>query len=114
MTEVKFLTFKDKSGAAIKHYQYTATDDASRIRALNIYDRHNQANAISFVDYVIEKFPFRIQMIRTDRGHEFQANSTGMSRTSVSGMATSNPVHPSSMAKSSARIDQTKRNSISC
>ena len=28
---------------------------------------------MDFVDYVIEKFPFRIQMIRTDRGHEFQA-----------------------------------------
>ena len=35
--------------------------------------RHNQANAIDFVEYVVEKFPFRIQCIRTDRGHEFQA-----------------------------------------
>ncbi len=26
-----------------------------------------------FVNYVIEKFPFRIHTIRTDRGHEFQA-----------------------------------------
>lgn len=25
------------------------------------------------MDYVIEKFPFRINMVRTDRGHEFQA-----------------------------------------
>ena len=31
-----------------------------------------QKNAINFVDYVREKFPFRIQQIRTDRGHEFQ------------------------------------------
>ena len=29
-------------------------------------------NAIDFVDYVVEKFPFRIQTIRTDNGHEFQ------------------------------------------
>lgn len=28
---------------------------------------------MDFVDYVIEKFPFRIHTIRTDRGHEFQA-----------------------------------------
>ncbi len=28
--------------------------------------------AIDFVGYVIKKFPFRIQIIRTDRGHEFQ------------------------------------------
>ena len=26
-----------------------------------------------FIDYVIEKFPFRIHTVRTDRGHEFQA-----------------------------------------
>ena len=71
--DVKFLTFKDEDGAPIKRYQYTAIDDATRIRALKIYDRHNQANAIDFIAYVIEKFPFRIQMIRTDRGHEFQA-----------------------------------------
>ena len=57
----------------IKRYQYTAIDDATRIRALKIYDRHNQANAIDFIDYVIEKFPFRIKTVRTDNGHEFQA-----------------------------------------
>ena len=57
----------------IKRYQYTAIDDATRIRALKVYSRHNQANAIDFVEYVVEKFPFRIQCIRTDRGHEFQA-----------------------------------------
>jgi transposase InsO family protein len=39
---------------------------------LQIYPRHNQANACKFVGYVIEKFPFRIHTIRTDRGHEFQ------------------------------------------
>lgn len=71
--DVKFLSFKAESGAAVKRYQYTAIDDATRIRAIKIYPRHNQANAIDFVEYVIEKFPFRIQMIRTDRGHEFQA-----------------------------------------
>ncbi len=31
------------------------------------------ANAIDFIGYVIEKFPFRIREIRTDNGHEFQA-----------------------------------------
>jgi hypothetical protein len=32
----------------------------------------NRMNAIKFMDYVIEKFPFRIHTIRADRGHEFQ------------------------------------------
>jgi transposase InsO family protein len=57
----------------IKRFQYTAIDDATRIRALNVYSRHTQANAMDFLDYVVEKFPFRIKTIRTDRGHEFQA-----------------------------------------
>jgi transposase InsO family protein len=48
-------------------------DDATRVRALKIHNRHNQMNAIKFIDYVIEKFPFRIHTIRTDRGHEGQA-----------------------------------------
>jgi len=57
----------------VRRFQYTAIDDATRIRALQVYDRHTQKNAIAFVDYVIEKFPFRIHTVRTDRGHEFQA-----------------------------------------
>ena len=60
-------------GQLTKRYQYTAIDDATRIRALKIYPRHNQANAIAFVNHVLETFPFRVQSIRTDRGHEFQA-----------------------------------------
>lgn len=71
--DVKFLTFKGKQGQKIRRFQYTAIDDATRVRALKIYDRHTQANAIDFVDHVIKKFPFRIKEIRTDNGHEFQA-----------------------------------------
>ena len=71
--DVKFLRLKDIEGKPVKRYQYTAIDDATRIRALQIYPKHNQACAIKFMDYVIEKFPFRISTVRTDRGHEFQA-----------------------------------------
>ncbi len=70
--DVKFLTFH-KNGQKIRRFQYTAIDDATRIRALKIYDKHTQANAIDFTEYVIQKFPFRIKEIRTDNGHEFQA-----------------------------------------
>ncbi len=70
--DVKFLIFKDHRGRRIKRFQYTAVDDATRIRALKIYSRHTQKNAIDFVDYVVKKFPFRIHTIRTDNGHEFQ------------------------------------------
>ena len=71
--DVKFLWLKDAEGGRIRRFQYTAIDDATRIRALKIYQRHTQKNAIDFIDYVIEKFPFRIHTVRTDRGHEFQA-----------------------------------------
>ncbi len=71
--DVKFLIFKGKDGKKTKRYQYTAIDDATRVRALKVYKRHTQANAIDFVNHIIQKFPFRIQQIRTDNGHEFQA-----------------------------------------
>ena len=71
--DVKFITLRDALGNKIKRFQYTAVDDATRIRTLKIYSKHNQKNAIDFIDHVVEKFPFRIHTIRTDRGHEFQA-----------------------------------------
>jgi len=37
--DVKFLTFKGPGGKKTKRYQYTAIDDATRIRALRVYDR---------------------------------------------------------------------------
>ena len=71
--DVKFLTLEDDEGHRVRRFQYTAIDDATRVRALQIYQKHNQQCAIQFINYVIEKFPFRINTIRTDRGHEFQA-----------------------------------------
>ena len=71
--DVKFLKFQDASDKKVKRYQYTAIDDATRIRALKVYKRHIQKNAINFANYVIKKFAFRIHTIRTDNGHEFQS-----------------------------------------
>ena len=71
--DVTFRTLKRKRGGPVRRYQYTAIDDATRVRALKVYARHTQANAIDFINYVVKKFPFRIRTIRTDRGHEFQA-----------------------------------------
>jgi transposase InsO family protein len=34
---------------------------------------HTQKNAIDFLEHVVRRFPFRIRQIRTDNGHEFQA-----------------------------------------
>ena len=71
--DVKFLTLRGKQGEKVRRCQYTAIDDATRVRALKIYERHTRANALNFMDHIIEKIPFRIRETRTDTGHEFQA-----------------------------------------
>jgi transposase InsO family protein len=68
-----FLKLKNNKGQYIRRFQYTAIDDATRVRVLKMYDKHTQQNAIDFVNTVILKLPFRIKMVRTDNGHEFQA-----------------------------------------
>ena len=113
--DVKFLMFKGKAGKKIKRYQYTAIDDATRVSALKVYQRHTQANAIDFVDHIIEKLPFRIQQVRTDNGHEFQAKlHFGMSKIRASGTPTSNRAALSSTVKLSDLTDLTSRNSTNC
>lgn len=86
---VKFLTFQREDGKPIKRYQYTAIDDATRVRVLKIYERHTQANAIAFIDHVITKLPFRIREVRITNS---RPSSIGTSKTRVSGMPTSSPV----------------------
>ena len=71
--DVKFLTFRGKNGEKVRRFQYTAIDDATKVRALKVYEKNTQANVIDFIDHIIEKFPFRIREVRTDNGHEFQA-----------------------------------------
>lgn len=69
--DVKFVA--PIGGARRKHYQFTAIDDCTRLRVLKIYDRLNQKTAIQFADYVLEKLPFRVEVIQTDNGSEFQS-----------------------------------------
>jgi transposase InsO family protein len=69
--DVKFIA--PLQGGRKKHYQFTAIDDCTRLRVLKIYDRLNQKTAIQFVDYVLEKLPFRVDQIQTDNGSEFQS-----------------------------------------
>jgi transposase InsO family protein len=69
--DVKFVA--PLKGSRKKHYQFTAIDDCTRLRVLRIYDRLNQKTAIQFLDYVLERLPFRVEVIQTDNGSEFQA-----------------------------------------
>jgi transposase InsO family protein len=67
--DVKFIA--PMAGSRKKHYQFTAIDDCTRIRVLRLYDRLNQTTAIRFLDYVLEKLPFHVEVIQTDHGAEF-------------------------------------------
>src|SRR5580704_1407711 len=69
--DVKFL--ERIPGAKKRLYQFTAIDDCTRIRVLKIYDACNQSTAIDFVDEVIRRLPFRIHVVQTDNGAEFQS-----------------------------------------
>jgi transposase InsO family protein len=69
--DVKFL--ERIAGSTKRLYQFTAIDDCTRIRVLKVYDACNQATAIRFVDEVQRRLPFRIHVVQTDNGAEFQS-----------------------------------------
>jgi hypothetical protein len=47
---------------------FTAIDDCTRLRVLRVYPRCDQKTAIGFLDYVLERLPFRVETIQTDNG----------------------------------------------
>jgi transposase InsO family protein/transposase-like protein len=57
-----------------RYYQFTAIDDCTRIRVLRIYERNTQKSAIQFMDYVLAKLPFAVEVVQTDNGAEFQGS----------------------------------------
>ena len=67
--DVKFIA--PLPGSRRKHYQFTAIDDCTRLRVLRIYDRCNQQTALQFLDDLLERLPFRVEVIQTDNGAEF-------------------------------------------
>jgi transposase InsO family protein len=69
--DVKFL--ERIPGSRKRLYQFTAIDDCTRIRVLKVYDACNQRTAIRFTDEVLRRLPFRVQVIQTDNGAEFQS-----------------------------------------
>ncbi len=69
--DVKFL--ERIPGSRRRLYQFTAIDDCTRIRVLKVFDACNQRAAIRFVDEVRRRLPFRVHVIQTDNGAEFQS-----------------------------------------
>jgi transposase InsO family protein len=69
--DVKFL--ERIPGTKKRLFQFTAIDDCTRIRVLKIYDACNQSTAIRFIDEVLRRLPFRVLVVQTDNGSEFQS-----------------------------------------
>lgn len=60
-------------GSRRRLYQFTAIDDCTRVRVLKIFDACNQRTAIRFMDDVLRRLPFRVHVVQTDNGAEFQS-----------------------------------------
>lgn len=69
--DVKFL--ERIAGTRRRLFQFTAIDDCTRIRILKLFDACNQRSAIQFIDEVIRRLPFRVYVVQTDNGAEFQS-----------------------------------------
>ncbi len=54
-----------------RFYQFTASDDCTRLRVLKIYPKVDQNTAVAFLDHVLGRLPFRVDVIQTDNGAEF-------------------------------------------
>ena len=54
-----------------KFYQYTAIDEYSRFRYFEAFKEQSSYSSAVFVEHLPERFPFKIECIQTDNGHEF-------------------------------------------
>lgn len=57
-----------------RHYQFTAIDDCTRIQVLRAYPHCDQKTAIQILDYLLERLPFKVEIIQTDNGSEFKGS----------------------------------------
>lgn len=54
-------------------YQYTAIDKFSKKRFLWVYEKLTMASSRDFLERLVKAFPFKIKLIQTDNGPEFQS-----------------------------------------
>lgn len=68
--DIKTVPLKCISGN-FRLYQYTAIDEFSRVRYLQMYDDKSTYSSYKFIKEVIDNFKFKIYTVRTDNGLEF-------------------------------------------
>ena len=77
--DVKYVPGRVKNK---RYFQYTAIDTASRWRYLRIFDEQSSFNSIEFLKDCINRFPHKIQAIKTDNGSIFTNYYVGLSKRS--------------------------------
>jgi transposase len=61
--------------------QYSAQDDATRIKFTQLHPERTNNYSVDFLDYIVNRFPFRIKRISTDNDSVFTNAYTGDPRT---------------------------------
>lgn len=61
--------------------QYSAQDDATRIKLTKLYRERTNHYSVEFLEYIVAKFPFKIKKITTDNDSVFTNAYTGEPRT---------------------------------
>ena len=107
--DVKFI--EPIAGLKKRHYQYTAIDDCTRVRVLRIYPKNDQKTAIQFLDYLLERLPFKVEVIQTDNGSDFRGPFTTTSSIRALATSTSNPRRHGSTARWREATASTTRSS---
>ena len=69
--DIKYVPQECISEENLKLYQYTAIDEYTRLRYLQIYDEASTYTSKKFVEEVIKNFKFKIREVRTDNGLQF-------------------------------------------
>jgi transposase InsO family protein len=60
-----------------RYYQFTAVDDSSRWRYMQVYDDMGNGSAIAFLLKLMKTAPFRVRAIKTDNGSCFTNRYVG-------------------------------------
>jgi len=69
--DIKYTPKIYEYGYLVNYYQFTAIDDATKIRFTCFYDTMSKANALDFIKRAVRFFPFRIKCVQTDHGSQF-------------------------------------------
>ena len=69
--DIKYVPQECISEENLKLYQYTAIDEYTRLRYLQIYDEASTYTSKLFMEEVIKNFKFKIKEVRTDNGIQF-------------------------------------------